>query len=107
VALTRLQHRVLTVIGAATLALVVVDAWMFVGNRKLQAEFSTRQVFLQQTVQLDALYRDIARSLADLALKGNDQQVLQMLAANGINVSASPAPAPAAAPAAPAPAGKR
>jgi hypothetical protein len=105
--LTRLQHRVLTAIAAATLMLVLVDAWMVMGNRQLQAAFSSRQVFLQQTAQLDTLYREIARSLADLALKSNDQQVLQMLGDNGINVTPNPVPAPAPLPAAPAAPGKR
>jgi hypothetical protein len=99
------QHRLLVALGVLALLLVIGNAVLFVQNRSAQTEINERQQYLQQTVGLESLYRDIVRALAELGVKNNDPQLLRMLAAQGINVSvtpAAPAPAPAA-PAAPAP----
>lgn len=95
------QHRVLVVLGALALLLVIANAVLFTQNRSAQVELNARQQYLQQTVGLESLYRDIVKALAELGVKNNDPQLLQMLAAQGINVSVTPtAPAAAAQPAA-------
>lgn len=66
---------------------------LFLLNRDAQAEVGTRQQFIRQSVQLDTLYREIVKALAELAVKNSDSQVMQMLASQGINVSVN---APAA-----------
>ena len=48
-------------------------------------------------MQLEGLYREIVKGLAELGVKNSDTQIIQMLAALGINVSANP-PAAVAAP---------
>ena len=98
--LTILQSRLLTLLGSLALALVLVNGTLFVMNRDAQGEVNSRQQFLQQTVQLEGLYRDIVKALAELAVKGGDNRILQMLTAQGINVSVN---APAANTAAPIP----
>jgi len=91
------QHRVLTALGALSLVLVLVNGALFVTNRASQTEIAARQQFIQQTVQLEALYREIVKALAELALKNGDNQILQMLASEGISVTSNPpAPAPVA-----------
>jgi len=98
--LSRTQYVILCLLGLLAIGLVVANGWMATGNRAAQAEISQRQQFLQQTAQLEVLYRDIAKALADLALKSNDRAVLGMLASQGINVSPNPALASPSAPAA-------
>jgi hypothetical protein len=98
------QHRVLVALGVLALVLVAGNAYVFIQNRSVQADIQARQQYLQQTVGLESLYRDIVKALAELGVKNNDPQLLQMLASQGINVSVTPAaPAPAAPPAVPAP----
>jgi glucose uptake protein GlcU len=87
------QYRVLIALGAVALLLVVANGVLFTQNRSAQAEVNARQQYLQQTVGLESLYRDIVKALAELGAKNNDQQLLQMLAAQGINVSLTPAAA--------------
>lgn len=101
------QFNVLIALGIVVLLLVIANGVLFTQNRGAQAEISGRQQFLQQTVGLEALYRDIVKALAELATKNNDQQLLRMLAGQGINVTVtSPGiSAPLAAP--PASGGKR
>lgn len=98
--LTRRQYHGLVTLGGLAVALVVTNGALFVRNRGLQDDVSARAAMVQQTVPLEALQRDIARSLADLALKSRDRQVLDMLAANGVTVTTNAAgTAPANAPA--------
>jgi len=105
-----LQFRLLTALSGLALALTIANAVLFAQNRAKQSEINARQQYLQQTAGLEGLYRDIVRALAELAVRNNDQQLLQMLAAQGINVSVNPPPASVPAPAgvaAPATAAKR
>lgn len=95
--LTRRQYHALVGLGGLAVALVVANGTLFVRNRGLQDEINARAAMVQQTVPLEALQRDIARSLADLAIKGKDRQVLDMLAANGVTVSMNAAANAAAA----------
>lgn len=102
--LTRAQYLVLVVLAALALLLVVANGFVFALNRGVQAEVHSRQQFVQQSVQLEGLYREIVKALAELAVKNGDQQIVQMLGAQGINVSVTNPPASAATPQAPAPA---
>jgi hypothetical protein len=102
--LSRTQYVVLCLLGLLAVGLVVANGWLVTRNRAVQAEINQRQQFLQQTAQLEVLYRDIAKALADLALKNNDRAVLDMLASQGITVSPNTNPAVSPAGGAPAPA---
>lgn len=81
------QFKLLTLLGASALVLVLSNALLFTQNRNAQGALGQRQQFIQQTVPLEGLYRDIAKSLAEMAVKGNDRQVLDMLATQGLNVT--------------------
>ena len=86
--------------GACALLLAVVNGTLFTLNRESQLDLTQRQQFVQQSVALEGLYRDIVKALADLGTKSNDRQLLDILAAQGLKVSvggAGPAPAAAAA----------
>lgn len=91
--LERWQFLVVAALGLAALALVVLNATLFVANQGVQQEVAARQQYLQQTVGLEGLYREMVKALAELAVKNNDTQLLQMLSAQGINVTLPPAPA--------------
>ena len=99
--LTKWQYNLLTALGALALLLAITNATLFTANRRLQGELAQRQQFIQQTGPLEGLYRDIVKALAEMAVKGNDKQVLDMLSAQGLNVTVNTpdASAGAAAPA--------
>jgi hypothetical protein len=94
--LTTLQFRLLLALGVLALVLMAVNAGLFSANRAQQDLLTQRQAYVQQTQTLEVLYREIAKALADLALRNGDRSVLDMLAAQGITVTPNPAPAPAA-----------
>lgn len=85
--LLKWQFNLLTALGTAALLLVLMNAVMFTQNRAVQAALNQRQQFIQQTVPLEGLYRDIVKALAEMAVKGGDRQVLEMLAGQGISVT--------------------
>ncbi len=85
--LLKWQFNLLTALGTAALLLVVSTAILFTQNRASQALLGQRQQFIAQTVPLEGLYREIVKSLAEMAVKSNDRQVLDMLAAQGLNVT--------------------
>lgn len=80
----------LTAVGAVTLVLVIVNAALFLGNRSAQIDINNRQQFVQQSIQLEGLYREIVKALADLSIKNNDRQIKDMLTSQGISVTAGP-----------------
>jgi hypothetical protein len=107
--LSKWQFHLLNVLAVLALALVVANGVLFKQNRSEQSALNQRQQFIQQTVPLETLYREIVKALADLAVKSNDRAVLDMLGAQGISVTVntpSASPAPAAADVAPRKVGK-
>lgn len=104
--LSKWQHNLLVGFGALAVLLVIANGVLFTQNRAAQASLNRRQAFVQQTVPLEGLYNEIVKSLAQMAVKDNDRQMLNMLAAQGLTITVNaPAAAPAAA-ATSAPAGK-
>jgi hypothetical protein len=98
--LARWQFNTLIALGALSLLLTAVNAILFTTNRESQAEIAQRQQYVQQSVALEGLYREIVKALAELGARSNDRGILDILAAQGLSVtvgggSAAP-PGPAA-----------
>lgn len=80
----------LTTLSALALVLVLVNIFISIGNQSIQGEVSERQQIIAQTMQLEALNRQLINVLANLALKTNDEPLMGVLAAAGINLQAGP-----------------
>ncbi|MBL8332653.1 MAG: hypothetical protein JNM08_06100 [Rubrivivax sp.] len=101
--MNRIQFGLLTVLSLVIAAVVATTLVMASGNRTLQGEVNARQQYVQQSVQLEGLYREIVRALAELGARNNDTQVRDMLQRHGITYTLNANPA---APAGQAPAKK-
>jgi len=91
----------LTLLALAGVALAGMNMMLYQGNRATQAEIAGRQQYIAQSVQLEGLYREIVKALADLSVKAQDGDLRHLLAGQGITVSTTPIPpfpAPAEAP---------
>ena len=99
--MNRLQFGIVTATSGLALLAMAASLTLTTMNRSLQQDIGLRQQYVQQSAQLESLYRDIVRSLAELAARNNDQDVRAMLAQHGITYTANApaAPALAAAPA--------
>jgi hypothetical protein len=80
----------LTGLSVVVLLLVLVNVVISIGNQSMQSEVSERQQVIAQTMQLEALNRLLIDVLANLALKTNDEPLMGVLAAAGINLQAGP-----------------
>ena len=80
-----------TVAAGVVAVLVLVNIVLVEGNRAVQAEVARRVQFIQQTVQLEALNREIVNAIANLALRNNDDALRMILAQHGITINAPPA----------------
>lgn len=86
--------------GVLAILLVVADFALLQRNTAWQAEVNQRQQFINQSIELNRVEQTLVRTIAIAATHNNDNQLVQVLAEQGIRVSAPPpAAAPAAAPA--------
>ncbi len=83
----RWQFWVLSVIGAASLVLVAVNMTLYSRNQTLQTAVNRRSQYIQQTVQLQGLYRQIVQAVATLSMRDKDAQLQAILAKQGITVT--------------------
>lgn len=77
----------LTVAGSIAILLALANMYLFQGNRALQAEVNTRAQYIQQSIALESLYREMVQGLADRAVRTRDDQIRDLLSAEGINVT--------------------
>ena len=99
--MTKTQYWIANGVGAACLALLAAQLTLVSLNRGLRADIETRQQYVQQSLQLEGLYREIVRALAELGARNNDEQVRGLLQQHGISYTVNPpAAAATAAPAA-------
>lgn len=101
--LTRFQFWTLSLLAVAALVLVAVNMLLITQSRQAQLELSARTQYIQQTAQLEPLYREMVRVLSEMATRNNDTALRDMLSKNGIATTA-PAASSAAPEAGPAPA---
>ncbi|HWP24207.1 MAG TPA: hypothetical protein VNM15_08550 [Candidatus Binatia bacterium] len=78
---------ILTVLASLILLLVLVNILIGLGNQSIQAEVGERQQMIAQTIQLEALNRQLITVLVNLAFKTNDEQLKKLLAESGVNLS--------------------
>lgn len=85
----------LTAGSALILLLVIANILISLGNQSIQTEVAERQQEIAQTIQLEALNRQLITVLANMALKTNDERLKKLLAETGISLDAAPESAPA------------
>lgn len=90
--LKRGEYWVLSVVGALCVAFVIANMVLFSGNRTLQSAVDQRNQYIEQSLQLQGLYQQMVRALADLSVKNHDEQLRAVLAKQGIQVSSSAQP---------------
>jgi predicted Holliday junction resolvase-like endonuclease len=88
-----IEFWILTVVSLLVLALVVVNVGLVGANNRLQQEVNDRQLYIQQSLQLEGLYRDIVKALADLAVQNKDQRLRELLLSQGITLNVQEPPA--------------
>ncbi len=91
--LSKTQFLFLMGLSVLVLIVVVTDAALVISNRASQAEVSNRQQYIQQSLQLEPIYQALIKALAELSESKSDEALRQILATQGINVTAAQQPA--------------
>ena len=79
-----------TILAVLALVLVVVNVLLALGNQSVQADVNERQQFIAQSIQLEQLNRQVVAVLANMAMKGNDEQLKNLLASSGVGLAPNP-----------------
>lgn len=99
-----LQHRLLSLLGVLALATAIATVALVRHNQSQRLQLAQQQQYLQQSVQLENLYREIVRALAELSARSGDAPLRALLQQHGIEYTVNPtsvAPAQPTAAAAP------
>lgn len=89
-----------TLAAALGVVLAVTNMIFFERNRSLREEVGSRAQYIQQSVQLEGLHREIVSAIANLAVRNKDDALKTILTQQGITFNVGP-PASTAAPQAP------
>ncbi|MBK1621631.1 hypothetical protein U5801_26360 [Lamprobacter modestohalophilus] len=80
------KYWLLMMMAAASLVLVVANIIILNGNRNLQVQVSERNLYIQQSLQLEGIYQPLLKTLAELSVQHNDVALRELLASQGIGV---------------------
>ena len=94
-----------TLAAALGVVLALTNMILFERNRTLQGEIGSRAQYIQQTVQLEGLHREIVNAIANLAVRNRDDALKTVLSEHGITINiGQPQAGPSSLPGATAPA---
>ena len=88
--LSRWQFNVVVALAMVTLILVITNMVLFSRNRAQQQEINNRQLYIQQTAQLEGLYQQMIRAVAELSTRNNDAALGAVLTRQGITFNVTP-----------------
>ena len=93
--MNKIQHAVLTGLGALALGAAATSIGLTEHNNGLRRGIAEQQQYVQQSVQLEGLYREMVRALAELSARSGDEPLRSLLQRHGItyNLNAPAAPA--------------
>ena len=88
--MSRTQYWIVTLIATVCFAAMIANIGLGLSNSAARTDVTQRQQFVQQSVQLEGLYKEIVRSLAELGARNNDGDVKAMLQKHGITYNVNP-----------------
>lgn len=95
-----------TLVAALGVVLALTNMILFERNRSLQGEVGARAQYIQQSVQLEGLHREIVNAIANLAVRNKDDALKTILTQQGITFNVGQPESTAASPLSQAPEAK-
>jgi uncharacterized protein YpmS len=80
---------ILLIVSIALAILILANVIMDRSNRSLQAELVERQNYIQQSIQLESLYVEMIKAIAELSEQTGDMALRQVLTNQGMTVQAA------------------
>lgn len=88
------EFMILTVVSVLLAGMILASALLDRANRKLQAEVVQRQAYIQQSVQLEGLYVEMIKAVAELSERAQDPALRKVLTDQGMTVQTALQPQP-------------
>ena len=85
--LARWQFWVTTVVALLVALTAGYSMMLFTQNRASQTQLSQRAAYVQQSLQLTGVYREMVEGLGNVAVRNQDKALIDLLASQGITVS--------------------
>ena len=98
--MNRSQHLACTALGLLALMAAGSSIGLAQHNAALRQDLAAQQQFVQQSVPLEGLYREMVRALAELSARHGDEPLRALLQRHGITYNLQPTAAAPAQPAA-------
>ena len=92
------QYWLLVAVALLAAALAAANIALYKLNQGLGSDNAQRAQYIQQSVQIEPLFQQIVKALAELAVKNNDPTLRELLGSQGITISTQGAAATPAAP---------
>ena len=80
----------LTPLGVLLIILALVNVLLTLGNQSLRQQLAERQQLINQSIQMEAIHREIVTGIATIAVKTNDAELKGLLASQGVNLGGDP-----------------
>lgn len=84
------QFWVLSAAGATCVLLAAANITLSMRNQTLQGQVSQRGQYIQQSAQVQGLYRQMAQAVAELSVRNKDAQLQAILTRQGLHVTVRP-----------------
>jgi apolipoprotein N-acyltransferase len=93
--LRKSEFWLLVLLAALAAVLAIANMFLFQNTRNKQADVAARQQFIQQTLPLEVLQRELIRALANLATRDpQDSELRKLLSNQGLSVKPDSAGSP-------------
>jgi len=87
------EYWTLSAVSVACVMLVVINISLSQGNHDMSTQVAKRQAFINQTVQLDKVNKQLVNAIAQFAVRDNDSALEQVLTDHGITINRNDSPA--------------
>lgn len=84
------QFWTLTLLAGISVALTGFNIALYSQNRDLQTEITGRAQYVQQSAQLEPLFQEIVKALAELSVRKQDTALANLLTRRGFTVTVNP-----------------
>lgn len=93
--MNKIQHGSLTLLGLLALGAAATGIGLTQHNNGLRRGLAEQQQYVQQSVQMESLYREMVRALAELSARSGDESLRSLLQRHGITYNLNTPAAPA------------
>lgn len=90
--LKKSEYLILLIVSIVFAVLILSNVFFERSNRSFQNNLAQRQAYIQQSVQLEGLYVEIIKAIAELSERSEDRDLRQVLTNQGMTITKAMTP---------------